>query len=68
MGLAATLPELSEWTLKHLSRLVDRLNDTEMQMIGMRPKDKMELKEVPLVESYPPEEVLPEDGLYRYLL
>ena len=28
------------------------------------------MKEVPLVaqESYPPEEVLPEDGLYRYLL
>ena len=27
------------------------------------------MKEVPLVarESYPPEEVLPEDGLYRYL-
>ena len=30
----------------------------------------MQLKEVPLVsrESYPPEEVLPEDGAYRYLL
>ena len=30
----------------------------------------IKLKEVPLVarESYPPEEVLPEDGLYRYLL
>ena len=28
------------------------------------------MKEVPLVarESYPPEEILPEDGLYRYLL
>ena len=28
------------------------------------------MNEVPLVaqESYPPEEVLPEDGLYRYLL
>ena len=28
------------------------------------------MKEVPLVnrEAYPPEEVLPEDGLYRYLL
>ena len=39
-------------------------------MIGMKPKDAIKLKEVPLVaqESYPPEEVLPEDGLYRYLL
>ena len=38
-------------------------------MIGMKPKDAIKLKEVPLVarESYPPEEVLPEDGLYRYL-
>ena len=28
------------------------------------------MKEVPLVarEAYPPEQVLPEDGLYRYLL
>ena len=39
-------------------------------MIGMKPKDAIKLKEVPLVaqESYPPEEVLPEDGFYRYLL
>ena len=39
-------------------------------MIGMSPKDASELKEVPLVnrENYPPEDVLPEDGSYRYLL
>ena len=39
-------------------------------MTGMKPKDAIKLKEVSLVarESYPPEEVLPEDGLYRYLL
>ena len=39
-------------------------------MIGMKPKDAIKLKEVPLVnrEAYPPEEELPEDGLYRYLL
>ena len=50
--------------------LVDELNDTETEMIGMKPKDAIKLKQVPLVtrESYPPEEVLPEDGLYRYLL
>ena len=42
----------------------------ETEMTGMKPKDSIELNEVPLVdrESYPPEEVLPEDGLYRYLL
>ena len=50
--------------------LVDKLNDTTTEMIGMKPKDAIKLDEVHLVnqESYPPEEVLPEDGLYRYLL
>ena len=38
-------------------------------MIGMKPKDAIKLDEIPLVnrENYP-EETLPEDGLYRYLL
>ena len=59
----------SKW-VKHLDGLVDELNDTETEMIGMKPKDVIKLDEVPLVarESYPPEEVLPEDGLYRYVL
>ena len=59
----------SRW-VKHLYGLVDELNDTETEMIGMKPKDAIKLDEVPLVkqENYPPEEVLPEDGLYRYLL
>ena len=47
--------------------LVDELNDTETELIGMKPKDAIKLKEVHQ-ESYPPEEVLPEDGLYHYLL
>ena len=59
----------SRW-VKHLYGLIDELNDMETEMIGMKPKDAIKLKEVPLVarESYPPEEVLPEDGLYQYLL
>ena len=59
----------SRW-VKHLYGLVEKLNDRETEMIGMKPKDAIKLDEVPLVnrESYPPEEVLPEDGLYRYLL
>ena len=53
----------SRW-VKHLYGLVDELNDTGNEMIGMKPKDAIKLKEVPLVarESHPPEEVLPEDG------
>ena len=59
----------SRW-VKHLYGLVDELNNMETEMIGMKPKDAIKLKEVPLVnrEAYPPEEVLPEDGLYQYLL
>ena len=59
----------SRW-VKHLYGLVDELNDMETEMIGMKPKDSFKLKEVPLVarESYLLEEILPEDGLYRYLL
>ena len=36
----------------------------------MKPSDAIKLTQVPLVnqENYPPEDTLPEDGLYRYLL
>ena len=59
----------SSW-VKDLYGLVDELNDTETETIGMKPKDAIKLKEVPLVKqkNYPPEEVLPEDRLYQYLL
>ena len=59
----------SRW-VKHLYGLVDELNNTQTEMIGMKPKDAIVLDQVPLVnrEAYPPEEVLPEDGLYHYLL
>ena len=59
----------SRW-VKHLYGLVDELNDTTTEMIGMKPKDVIVLDEVPLVnrEAYPQEDKLPEDGLYQYLL
>ena len=62
--------KVSSRLVKHLYGLVDELNDMETEMIGMKPKDAIKLNEVLLVsrESYHPEEVLPEDGLYRYLL
>ena len=55
----------SRW-VKRLYGLAEELNDTETEMIGMKPKDAIKLDEVALItkESYPPEEVLPEDGLY----
>ena len=56
--------------VKHLYGLVNELNDTETEMIGMKPKDAILLDQVPLVnrEAYPPGDTLPEDGLYQYLL
>ena len=41
--------KVSATWVKHLYGLVDKLNDTETQMTGMKPKDAIELKEVPLV-------------------
>ena len=62
--------KISSTWVKHLYGLVDKLNDTETQMTGMKPKDVIKLNQVPLVnqENYPPEDTLPEDGLYCYLL
>ena len=62
--------KVSATWVKHLYGLMDELNDTETQMIGMKPKDVIKLNQVPLVnqENYPEEETLPEDGLYRYSL
>ena len=59
----------STW-VKHLHELVDKINDTETRIIGMKPKDAIKLNQVPLVnqENYPLEDTLPEDGLYHYLL
>ena len=39
----------SRW-VKHLYGLVDELNNTETEMIGMKPKDAIKLNEVPLVD------------------
>ena len=43
---------------------------TQTQMTGMKPKDAIKMDRVHLVnrENYPPEDTLPEDGLYHYLL
>ena len=56
--------KISSTWVKHLYRLVDELNGTETKMIGMKPKDAIKLEDVPIKEDYPPEDTLPEDGLY----
>ena len=59
----------SRW-VKHHYGLVDELNNMETDMIGMKPKDAIKMDQVSLVdrEAYPPEDKLPEVGLYCYLL
>ena len=56
--------------VKHPYGLVDELNDTQTDIIGMKPKDAIKLEQVPLVkqENYPEEDKLPKDGLYHCLL
>ena len=39
----------SRW-VKHLYGLVDKLNDTQTEMIGMKPSDAIKLGQVPLVD------------------
>ena len=53
--------------VKHLSKAVNKINNTVLLMIGTRPKDVIKLDTVPLDKTYADETVLPEDGLYRYL-
>ena len=62
--------KVSATWVKHLYGLVDQLNNTTNEMIGMKPKDAVKMDRVPLVngENYPEEDKLPEDGLYQYLL
>ena len=62
--------QVSATWVRHLYGLVDILNDTQTQMTRLKPKDAIKLNQVHLVNQvkYPPEDTLPEDGLYRYLL
>ena len=56
--------------VKHLYQLIDDLNNMKTQMIDMKPKDAIKLKDMTIIrrEKYLAEEKLPENGMYRYLL
>ena len=62
--------KVSTTWVKHLYKIVEKLNDTKTSMIGMTPNKAIKLDKVSLVkkQSFPPEDTLPESGLYRYLL
>ena len=46
---------------------MNKINNTVLSWIGMKPKDAVELETVSLNERCPEETVLPKDRLYRYL-
>ena len=53
--------------VKHLNKILNKMNNTASPMTSMKPKDAIKLDTVPLNKINPKETVLPEDGLYRYL-
>ena len=53
--------------VKNLNKVVNKMNNTVLWMIDMKPKDTIKLDTIPLDKIYPEETALPEDGLYRYL-
>ena len=55
--------------VKNLSSIVNKMNNTKSLMIDMKPKDAIKLVIVELnkSETYSKENILPEDGLHRYL-
>ena len=59
--------KVSSIWVKHLNKIVNKMNNTKSLMIDMKPKDAIKLDTVPLDKMYPEEIVLPEDDLYRFL-
>ena len=54
-------------SIKNLNSIANKMNNTKSSMIDMKPKDAIKLDTVQLDKTYPEENVLSEDGLYRYL-
>ena len=58
--------KVSRIWVKNLNKIVNKMNNTEPSMIGIKPKDAIKLDTIPLEKAYPGQTVLPEDRLYRY--
>ena len=59
--------KVSTTWVKNLNKIVNKMNNTKLSMIDMKPKDAIKLDTVPLDKRYSEETVLSEDGLYGYL-
>ena len=53
--------------VKNLNSIVNKMSNTKSSMADMKPKDAIKLDTVKLDKIYPEENILSEDGLYRYL-
>ena len=53
--------------VKNLNKIVNKMNNTVLSMIGMKPKDAIKLDAAPLNKTYPKKPMLPQGRLYRYL-
>ena len=53
--------------VKNLNSIVNKMSNTKSSMADMKPKDAIKLDTVKLDKIYPQENILSEDGLYRYL-
>ena len=54
--------------VKQLYKVIKKLNNTKTEMIDMKPSEAIKLDQVTLhVKAVPNEDLLPADGLYRYL-
>ena len=58
--------KVSKIWVKNVDKILNKMNNTILDMTGMKPKDAINLDTVLLDKIYPEETVLPEDGLYRY--
>ena len=58
--------KVSKIWVKNVDKILNKMNNTILDMTGMKPKDAIKLDTVLLDKIYPEETVLPEDGLYRY--
>ena len=59
--------KVSTIRVKILNSIVNKMNNTKSSIIDMKPKDAIKLDTVKLDKTYPEENVLSADGLYRYL-
>ena len=59
--------KLSTFWVKNLYSIVNKMNNTKSSMTDMKPKDTIKLDTVKLDKTYSEENVLSENGLYRYL-